>query len=70
MTGEDPKVAFAAAARIPSAELGLENNIFVLTFVDDSESLELGIVLVGEEGTEVLAAGTYNVDNEGLVAEE
>ena len=67
---EEPKVAFAAAARIPSAELGLENNIFVLTFVDDSESLELGIVLVGEEGTEVLAAGTYNVDNEGLVAEE
>ena len=60
----------AVAARIPSAEFGLENNIFVLTFVDDSESLELGIVLVGEEGTEVLAAGTYNVDNEGLVAEE
>ena len=60
----------AVAARIPSAELSLENNIFVLTFADDAESLELGIVLVGEEGTEVLAAGTYNVDNEGLVAEE
>ena len=67
---DDPKVAFAAAARIPSEELGLENNIFVLTFVDDSESLELGIVLVCEEGTEVLAACTYNVDNKGLVAEE
>ena len=60
----------AVAARIPSEELSLENNIFVLTFADDAESLELGIVLVGEEGTEVLAAGTYNVDNEGLVAEE
>ncbi len=60
----------AAAARIPSEELGLENNIFALAFTDDAESLELGIVLVGEEGTEVLAAGTYNVDNEGLVAEE
>ena len=60
----------AVAARIPSSELDLENNIFVLTFADDAESLELGIVLVGEEGTEVLAAGTYNVDNEGLVAEE
>ena len=70
VTVEEPKVAFAAAARIPSAEFGLENNIFVLTFADDAESLELGIVLVGEEGTEVLAAGTYNVDNEGLVAEE
>ena len=60
----------AVAARIPSDELGLENNVFVLAFADDAESLELGIVLVGEEGTEVLAAGTYNVDNEGLVAEE
>ena len=60
----------AVAARIPSAELGLENNVFALAFSDDAESLELGIVLVGEEGTEVLAAGTYNVDNEGLVAEE
>ena len=60
----------AVAARIPSAEFGLENNVFVLAFADDAESLELGIVLVGEEGTEVLAAGVYNVDNEGLVAEE
>ena len=60
----------AVAARIPSEELDLENNVFVLAFADDAESLELGVVLVGEEGAEVLAAGTYNVDNEGLVAEE
>ena len=60
----------AVAVRIPSDELGLENNVFALAFSDDAESLELGIVLVGEEGTEVLAAGTYNVDNEGLVADE
>lgn len=60
----------AVAVRIPSDELGLENNVFVLAFSDDAESLELGVVLVGEEGTEVLAAGTYNVDNDGLVAEE
>ncbi len=60
----------AAAIRIPSAELGLENNVFALAFTDDAESIELGIVLVGEEGTEVLEAGTYNVDNEGLVAED
>ena len=60
----------AVAVRIPSDELGLENNIFALAFSDDAESLELGIVLVGEEGTEVLTAGVYNVDNEGLVADE
>ena len=60
----------AVAVRIPSDELGLENNIFAFAFSDDAESLELGIVLAGEDGTEVLAAGTYNVDNDGLVADE
>lgn len=70
VTVEDPKVAFAAAARIPSAELGLENNIFVLTFVDDSESTELNIVLVGDEGDEILKAGTYSAENGGFSVEE
>ncbi len=67
---EDPKVAFAAAARIPSAEFGLENNIFVLTFVDDSENTELNIVLVGAEGDEILKAGTYSAENGGFSVEE
>lgn len=67
---DDTKVAFAAAARIPSAELGLENNIFVLTFVDDSESTELNIVLVGDEGDEILKAGTYSAENGGFSVEE
>ena len=70
VTVEDPKVAFAAAARIPSEELGLENNIFVLTFVDDSESTELNIVLVGDEGGEILKAGTYSAENGGFSVEE
>ncbi len=70
VTVEDTKVAFAAAARIPSAELGLENNIFVLTFVDDSESTELNIVLVGDEGDEILKAGTYSAANGGFSVEE
>ena len=70
VTVEEPKVAFAAAARIPSEELGLENNIFVLTFVDDSESTELNIVLVGDEGDEILKAGTYSAENGGFSVEE
>lgn len=70
VTVEDPKVAFAAAARIPSAEFGLENNIFVLTFVDDSESTELNIVLVGDEGDEILKAGIYSAENGGFSVEE
>ena len=60
----------AAAMRIPSEELGMENNIFALAFTDDAESLELGVVLVGEEGVEVLEAGLYTAANGGLVAEE
>ena len=67
---EEPKVAFAAAARIPSAEFGLENNIFVLTFVDDSENTELNIVLVGDEDDEILQAGTYSAENGGFSVEE
>ena len=67
---EEPKVAFAAAARIPSAEFGLENNIFVLTFVDDSENTELNIVLVGDEDDEILQAGTYSAANGGFSVEE
>ena len=60
----------AVAARIPSEELGLENNILVLTFVDDSESTELNIVLVGDEGDEILKAGTYSAENGGFSVEE
>lgn len=67
---DEPKVAFAAAARIPSAEFGLENNIFVLTFVDDAENTELNIVLVGDEGDEILGAGTYSAENGGFSTEE
>lgn len=70
VTVDDPKVAFAAAARIPSAEFGLENNIFVLTFVDDAENTELNIVLVGDEGDEILGAGTYSAENGGFSTEE
>ncbi len=59
----------AAAVRIPGEEFGFENNVFALVFSDDAESLELGVVLVGEEGAEVLAAGTYSVANGGFDAE-
>lgn len=72
----DPKpeyemdVTLAAAVRIPSAELDMPNNIFALAFVDDAESLELGIVLVGATGDTVLKAGNYNTESETLYADE
>lgn len=55
-------VKLAAAARIPSAELGLENNVFALIFVDDAENIELGFVLTGAEGDTVLKAGKYDAE--------
>ena len=60
----------AAAIRVSSEELDFENNIFAIVFVGDVDNLVLGIVLAGEEGVEVLEAGTYNVDNEGLLIDK
>lgn len=72
----DPKpeyemdVRLAAAVRIPSAELDMPNNIFALAFVDDAESLELGVVLAGAADDTVLKAGNYNSESETLYADE
>jgi hypothetical protein len=50
----------AAAARIPSEELGIAEHEFALLFVDDSENVELGFIVTGSEGDNVLQSGTYN----------
>lgn len=74
--GEEPEpeyamdVEMAAAARIPSAEMGHGDNYFFLAFVDDTENVELGLVLVGAEGETILQAGDYASDDDTLVAEE
>lgn len=72
----DPKpeyemdVTLAAAMRIPSAELDMPNNIFALVFIDDAESLELGVVLAGAADDTLLKAGNYNSESETLYADE
>lgn len=63
-------VRLAAAMRIPSAELDMPNNIFALVFVDDAESLELGVVLAGAADDTLLKAGNYNSESETLYADE
>ena len=63
-------VEMAGAARIPSVELSLADNYFVLAFADDAENIELGIVLVGAEGETILQAGEYKQENETLLIEE
>lgn len=66
--GEEPQpeyvmnVELAAAARIPSDELGIADNEFALGFVDDAENIQLGFVLTGEEGDTVLKAGEYKAE--------
>ena len=53
-------MTLAAAARIPSEELGIAEHEFALLFVDDSENVELGFIVTGSEGDNVLQSGTYN----------
>ncbi|MBQ5923732.1 MAG: hypothetical protein IIW97_00140 [Alistipes sp.] len=75
----DPKpeyvmdMAFAAAARIPSADVDLDDTYYQLCFVDDAELYEFSLLLSGEDA--VLTAGEYepesadlhNIETEALV---
>ncbi len=63
-------VELAFAMRVSNVDIDVPANSFVLYFTDEEETLELGILLIGAEGDEVLQAGTYSVANGGLVAEE
>ena len=58
------------AERIPSHMLELENNVVCLYMCDDAENVEFGVVLVGEEGTEILMPGTYTVADQTVLLEE
>ncbi len=62
-------VELAAAMRIPSAELDLSDNNFVLFMVDDAEIVELGIVLVGAEGDTILQPGEYVSEDGSFMAD-
>ena len=74
--GEDPKpeyamdVKLAAAQRYASSEFGLSDSHFALAFADDTENVELFLLLVGAEGETVLAAGDYSSNTDRLLAEE
>ena len=66
----DPKpeyvmdMAFAAAARIPSADVDLEDTDYQLCFVDDAELYEFSLLLSGEDA--VLTAGEYEPESADL----
>ena len=75
--GEEPEpepeyvmdVELAAAMRIPSSEVELADNNFVLFMTDDAENIELGIVLVGAEGETILQAGDYVSEDGSFMAD-
>ena len=62
-------VELAQAIRFSSEDVDVPANSFILYFTDEAESFELGMVLIGSEGDEVLKAGTYSVANGGFDAE-
>ena len=62
-------VELAFAMRFSNVDIDVPANSFVLYFTDEQETLELGILLIGAEGDEVLQAGTYSVANGGFDAE-
>ena len=65
---ETEAIEFAVAMRMPSEDADLEDNFFALMFADESGETNLGLVLEGEVGDEVLAAGTYSHDS-GLLTD-
>lgn len=75
-TPENPVVeylidmAMDAAVRVPSEMLELSANHFVIGFNDDNIDYQFAVILKGNEGDEVLQAGTYNTANGGLVFAE
>lgn len=54
-------IEFAAAARIPSAEVDLDDTYYQLYFVDDAELYEFALLLSGEDT--VLKAGEYESES-------
>ena len=63
---EDEAIEFAAAMRLSCEEYELPWNNFAIAFEDATSEYQLALVLVGAEGDEVLAEGTYNVENGSL----
>ena len=63
---EDEAIEFAAAVRLSCEAYELPWNNFAIAFEDATSEYQLALLLVGAEGDEVLAEGTYNAENGGL----
>ena len=61
--------AFAYAERMDLRDYGFPANYFLIAFYTADGNILFGSVLVGAEGEEILAAGTYTAENGGLMME-
>lgn len=62
---------FAYAYRLSSAEtMNWPNNYFIIQFIDVMGSEQLFLILVGNEGQEILEAGRYTGENGGVYLEK
>lgn len=60
---------FEWAQRLSLAEMGYSDNYFAIMLSDNANYTQFGIVLIGEEGENILSAGTYTKDNGGILIE-
>ena len=60
---------FEWAQRYSLAEMGYSDNYFAIKLSDNADYTQFGIVLIGEEGENILSAGTYTKDNGGILIE-
>ena len=62
-------VEMAYAERYDLSEYDLPYNYYLIAFYSTDGNILMGTVLVGEEGEEILSAGTYTAANGGLMME-
>ena len=68
-TNNDDATRLYNADRIPSNELGLQDNYFAILFYDNTYFIQLGIILIDKDGKNILEAGTYTGENGGVMME-
>ena len=66
---KDNAIVLDYAERHPSNYFDLEDNYFAIMFNDRFFTYQLGIVIIGAEGEDILSAGTYTIENGGIFAD-
>lgn len=65
----DDAIRLDNAERYSSDEWDMPDNYFIIMLYDNAYYNQFGIVLIGQEGENILAAGTYTGENGGVMME-